>query len=111
MIFEVYFNFVSKLQVFVNVSVPSQCSKSSVRGTKRGRPVRKCDKKYGGEWCPEKSRTSRGRKRGRPPGSTSKSPASVHSPVRKSVKVSVRNREQLQDTDKGIGKEVSTIMQ
>lgn len=95
----------------MNVSLPTQCSESYVRGRKRGRPVRKCDKKYDGEWCPEKSRTSRGRKRGRPPGSSNKSPASFHSPVRKSVKFSIRNKEQLQDSDKGIVKEVSTIVQ
>lgn len=93
----------------MGVSVPSQCSKSYVRGRRQGRPVKKCDKKYGGEWCPEKSRTSRGRKRGRPPGSVNKSTTSFPSPIRKSVKVSIKNREQLKDTDKRIGKEVSTI--
>jgi hypothetical protein len=82
----------------------------SVRGRKRGRPVGKCDRKYDDEWCPEKSRTSRGRKRGRPPGST-KSPVSLPSPVRKSIRASAGNKGQLQDTDKGIEKEVSTITQ
>jgi hypothetical protein len=104
-------DFISKLQVFVNVSVPSQSAKPSIRGRKGGRPIRKCDKKHDDEWCPEKCRMSRGRKRGRPPGSTNKFPASLTSPVRKSIRVSVRNREYLQDTDKGIVEEVSAIVQ
>jgi hypothetical protein len=110
-IYGVYFDFISKLQVSVDVSLPSQCAKSSVRGRNRRRPIGKCDRKYDDEWCPEKSRTSRGRKRGRHPCSTNKSPTSLPLPVRKFIKVSVRNGGQLQDTDKGIVKEVSNIVQ
>jgi hypothetical protein len=110
-IYGVYFDFISKLQVTVDVSIPSECAKSCVRGRKRGRPVGKCDRKYDDEWCPEKPRTNRGRKRGRRPCSTNKSATSLPLPVRKSVKVSVRDRGQLQDTDKGIVKEVSNIVQ
>lgn len=95
----------------MNVSVPSQCStpsKSSVRGRKREQPLSK--KENAGEWNSQKSKTARGRKHGRPPFSTSKSRSSVSSPLRKSVKLSIRNKDQLPDTDKGTVKEVSTII-
>jgi hypothetical protein len=100
------------LQVFVNMTVPSQCitaTKSTVRGRKRGRPLSKYKRKgdvY--ELNPEISRTVQGRKSGKPLGCNINSRASLSSPVRKSVKVSVRNKEHLLDTDKGTVKEVST---
>jgi hypothetical protein len=95
----------------MNVSVPSQYSTSSLRGRKRGRPVRRYGKKEDvGESSQEKSGINRGRKRGRPPGSTKMSQASLASPVRKSVRVSARTREHLPDIDKETVQEVSTAV-
>ena len=62
-----------------------------------------------GESSQEESVTNQGRKRGRPPGSTNKSKASLASPVRKSVRVSARKRESLPDMDNGMVQEVSTV--
>jgi hypothetical protein len=92
----------------MNVSVPSQYTTSSVRGRKRGRPVRRYGKKEDvGESTQEKSGINRGRKRGRPPGSTNRPQASLASPVRKSVRVSARKREHMPDIDKETVQEVS----
>ncbi|KDR11766.1 THAP domain-containing protein 2 [Zootermopsis nevadensis] len=88
-------------KVLLNVSVPSQCvtdTKSSERGRKQGPPVSRHKRRKGVcEWNPEKSRTISGRKRGRPLGSGSSSRASLPSPVRKSVKVSLRDKDHLPD--------------
>ena len=102
---------VLSLQAFLNVSVPSQYSPSSVRGRKRGRPVRRYGKKEDiSEPSQVESGINRGRKRGRPPGSTNKSKASLASPVRKSVRVSARKRERLPDINNGMLQEVSTVV-
>jgi hypothetical protein len=99
------------LQAFMNVSEQSQYSASSVRGRKRGRPVRRYGKKEDiGESSQEESGINRARKRGRPPGSTNKSKASLASPVRKSVRVSARKRENFPDIDNGMVQEVSTLV-
>lgn len=95
----------------MNVSLPSQYSASSIRGSKQGRPVRRYGKKEDvGESNQEESVINRGRKRGRPPGSTNKSKASLASPVRKSIRVSARKRENLPDINNGMVQEVSTVV-
>lgn len=95
----------------MNVSLPSHYSTSSVRSRKRGQPVRRYGKREDiGESSQEESVINQGRKRGRPPGSTNKSKASLASPVRKSVRVSARKRESLPDIDTGMVQEVSTVV-
>jgi hypothetical protein len=93
------------------VSAPSQRiypSKSSARGKKQGQFLSKYKRKGDVcEWNSEKSENIQGRKRGRPLGCTNNSRASLSSPVRKSVRVSVRNKRQLPDTDKGTVRKVS----
>ncbi|XP_069688662.1 uncharacterized protein [Periplaneta americana] len=83
-------------EVFVNVSIASQHAnilKSTVKERRRGRSSLKQEKKDDADWRPDKA--NRSRKRGRPPGSTNKR----GSPVRKSVKVSVSNKDKLVEGD------------